>query len=103
MRTFSLETLAFVLAMSINSMGWAVETSGFSEDNRLTLEKSIELALKQATTALKAENDVRVSGAQLLQSYGQFLPNLSAATSYSYSNGNNYLTTASPTLVSSRN
>ena len=66
---------------------------------RLTLEKSIELAVNGAASVLKAENDVKSSGAQLLQSYGQFLPNLGVAGNYGYASGTVYLAVATPTLV----
>jgi outer membrane protein len=69
----------------------------------LTLEKSVEHALREATTILKAKNAAEQTGMQLLQGYAQFLPNLTGTAGYSYNNGNSYLTQASPTYVTSEN
>jgi outer membrane protein len=68
----------------------------------LTLEDSIRLAIRGATTVLKAENDVAVNGALLLQGYGQFLPNFGATGNYNYSTGTTYYTTAAPALVNGK-
>jgi outer membrane protein len=72
-------------------------------ENQLTLEKSISVGLKGATTVLKAKNDVDVSGTQLLESYGNFLPNIQGIANYSYTSGTNYFTTAAPTLIFAQN
>lgn len=65
----------------------------------LTLENSIDLAVRGATSILNAQNDVKVNGAQLLQSYGQFFPNLTAQSAYGYSTGTNYYAFGAPALV----
>ena len=69
----------------------------------LTLDESIKIAIDQATTTLKAQNDVRFSGERLLQGYAQFLPNLVTAASYNYSSGRDYLTQAAPVTVQTKN
>lgn len=73
------------------------------EKASLTLAESISLALKTATQVLKAQSSADLNGAQLLQSYAQFLPNLGIQGSYSYMNGNNYFTTAAPTYITTNN
>jgi outer membrane protein len=65
----------------------------------LSLEESVEIAIQTATSVLKAQNDVLSNGAQLLQAYGQFLPNLGATANYTYSNGSVFLSQSSPQLV----
>lgn len=65
----------------------------------LTLEDSIRLAIRGATTVLKAENEVTVNGSQLLQGYGQFLPNFAGNGNYNYSRGTTYYTEGAPALV----
>jgi outer membrane protein len=65
----------------------------------LSLEESVEIAIQTATSVLKAQNDVMSTGAQLLQAYGQFLPNLGATANYTYSNGSVFLSQSSPQLV----
>jgi outer membrane protein len=72
-------------------------------ENQLTLQKSISIALKNATIVLKASNSVDGAGTQLLQSYGQFLPNIQAIGSYSYFTGQTYYATSVPTLVNGNN
>ena len=66
---------------------------------RLTLEKSIAIAIRGSASVLKAENDVKVSGAQLLQGYAQFLPNLGVQGNYGYSSGTSFYAQSAPTLV----
>jgi outer membrane protein len=65
----------------------------------LTVIDSIRMAIQKATSVLTAKNNVEVSGAQLLQSYGQFLPSVTAAPSYSYSTGTTYYAFGTPSLV----
>lgn len=69
----------------------------------LSLEKSIELAVRGAASVLKAENDVKVSGAQLLQGYAQFLPNITAQGNYGYATGTSYLNQSGYLQVSGAN
>ncbi len=65
----------------------------------LTLEGSIERAVKASTPILKAEKDADVRGDALLQGYLQFLPNLTVQGGYNELQGRSFLTTAAPTLV----
>src|SRR5690242_2643879 len=44
----------------------------------LSLEESVATGIRGSSSVLKSQNDVRFNGAQLLQSYGNFLPNLVA-------------------------
>jgi outer membrane protein len=69
----------------------------------LTLEESVERALHEATSVQRAQGDLDISGDQLLQSYAEFLPNLTASGTSNTMTGKNYLTTATPTMVDTRN
>ncbi|MDR3606182.1 MAG: TolC family protein [Oligoflexia bacterium] len=66
---------------------------------RLALEDSIAIAIRSATSVLKAQNDLTFTGAQLLQAYGQFLPNVEGASSTYYGTGKNYYAQSVPTYV----
>ena len=70
-----------------------------SDGVRLTLEESVRMAIEAATSVLKSKSALDVSGATLLQSYMQFLPNLTAQASTGRYRGTEYLTTAAPTMV----
>jgi outer membrane protein len=70
---------------------------------KLNLEDSIRMALKGASSVLKANRDSEVSGSQLLQSYLQFLPNLTAQGAYNKTSGTTYLYQGAPTLVQGNN
>jgi outer membrane protein len=65
----------------------------------LKLEDCVRLAIRGATTVLKAQNAVESTGAALLQSYGQFLPSVTAQASSTYTSGTVYFTQSTPTLV----
>jgi len=69
----------------------------------LTLPEAVRIGLQSATAVQKAKNDKDISGADLLQSYGQFLPNLVATGNYSYTSGNTYYYQSTPTLVATKN
>ncbi len=49
---------------------------------RLSLRESISIALENASSLRKADNLVRLQGADVLRSYGSFLPKLSASAGY---------------------
>lgn len=63
-----------------------------SEPIRLNMQKCVDIAIQNATAVLKNENDVELAGTQVLQSYGQFLPNLQAGAGYDYSSGTSLIT-----------
>lgn len=65
----------------------------------LTLPETINIAMKDATAILKARKDSDFGDTAVLQSYMQFLPNLTAQANYNGTKGVNYLTFATPTLV----
>jgi outer membrane protein len=73
------------------------------EGIELSLEESIKEGLRTATNVLKSQNQVRFSGAQLLQAYGQFLPNLQATANYGFARGTNYSATAQPVVINGSN
>jgi outer membrane protein len=60
----------------------------FAGSVSLTLEDSIDMAIKGATTVLEAQNNDRAAGADLLKGYLQFLPSLQGQASFGYQNGN---------------
>ncbi len=45
----------------------------------LTLEKVIKIAIENAVATVHAKNNYELTGAQLLQAYGQFLPSLAVS------------------------
>lgn len=49
---------------------------------RLSLRESISIALENASSLKKADNLVRLQGADVLRSYGSFLPKLSVSAGY---------------------
>lgn len=65
----------------------------------LTLDESLRMAVRAATSVLKSERDRELSGTQLLQSYFQFLPNVVATGAYNVNKGTSFATFASPVLV----
>lgn len=65
----------------------------------LSLEDCVSTAIHGATNVLKAQTDDRVSGQQVLQSYMQFLPNLTVQGAYNYAQGKQFLVSSAPTLV----
>jgi len=76
---------------------------GTSESVRLSLQDSVGMAIQAATSVLKAKNNLDVTGAALLQSYGQFLPNLVASANNTWNQGNIYYAQSVPTLVNTVN
>ena len=74
-------------------------TQSWGSLHELTLEKSIEIALNNATAVLKSENNFRLAGVQVLQSYAQFLPSLAATGSYALNYGKTSITVGSLTLL----
>ncbi len=48
----------------------------------LTLSDCIRIAVENATSKIKAENNLKLQGADLLRSYGNFLPTVSSSASY---------------------
>jgi len=65
----------------------------------LTLQQSISLAIEGATQILKAKNNLDFTGAQLLQTYMQFLPNLEASAGYAWQSGRTYSTVVTPVSI----
>jgi outer membrane protein len=54
----------------------------------LTLEKVIKIAIENAVATAQAKNNYELTGAQLLQAYGQFLPSLAVSATYTPLNSN---------------
>lgn len=68
----------------------------------LTLEDCVKLGLQQSAQVLRSQDSLEITGAALMASYGQFLPDLNFGANFSYLSGNNLLTTGAPTLIDSR-
>jgi outer membrane protein len=49
---------------------------------RLTLKECVSIALKNASSVRKAENNLKLEGSDVLKSYGSFLPRISTSASY---------------------
>lgn len=69
------------------------------EPTVLTLERCVQIAIHNATSILQTGNQYGLSGAQVLQAYGQFLPNLNVGGSYGYVTGTTLYTFQGITLV----
>ncbi len=52
-------------------------------EKRYSLDRCIEIALKNSTSVRKAESALKLQGADVLKNYGNFLPRLSTSASYS--------------------
>jgi outer membrane protein len=78
---------------------WAGGVNGETHPRSLTLDETIALAMKESSAVLKADVDSDVRGEQLIQSYLQWLPNLSAQANYNSSRGKLFVATAAPTLI----
>jgi outer membrane protein len=84
------------------AIGLSIETC-FGQDSTqvLSLEDCIKIGLDQSTQILLSKDSLQITGAALLGSYGNFLPNLALNGNYGYSSGKNLLTVTAPTLVNS--
>ena len=67
----------------------------------LLLDDCIRIGLNQSTQILLSQDSLQITGAALLGTYGNFLPNLAFNSNYGYSSGKNLLTATTPTLVQS--
>jgi outer membrane protein len=72
------------------------------EVKQLTLDEAIKTAQTNSTTIIKGKNAVEITGAQVLNAYGQFLPDVNVGAAYTYTGGDNLLTVTNPTLVTSQ-
>jgi outer membrane protein len=71
-------------------------------EKKLSLANCIEIALKNATSAKKAEYSLKLQGADVLRSYGSFLPRLSVSASYiPYNLSRTYTTNSQDNLAAS--
>lgn len=70
---------------------------------KLSLNEAIGIGLREATNVRKASNDTELSGKQVLQGYGQFLPNLAGLGTYNYTSGKQLYAVTGVTIVDSRN
>jgi outer membrane protein len=68
----------------------------------LTLDDCRKLGIDNATQVLKSNNSLRLTGVQLLYTYGQFLPDLGLNGTYTYNAGKNLLTSTAPILIDAR-
>ena len=77
-------------------VGFLPATAKSAETERkLSLNNCIELALKNATSAKKAAYSRKLQGADVIKSYGAFLPRISASAGYTpYALSRTYIVTA---------
>jgi outer membrane protein len=69
-------TSACAVAVLVVSSAAAAQADSSRSTVRLSLDESIALALRQATTVQLARADERVAAAQILTAYGRFLPSV---------------------------
>lgn len=72
----------FILTIVLLLTPTSAVTATEPQPVKLTLQECISIALKNATQVKKAENNLRLEGADLLKSYGSFLPKVSATAGY---------------------
>jgi outer membrane protein len=89
-----------ILFFSLFLLGIRLSAQG--DTTFLTMEDCIKIGIQNATDALKAQNALKLTGIQLMGTYGQFLPDLSFGANYTYNGGKTLYTTTVPTLVDSR-
>ncbi len=90
---FSLIT-AFFIANPPNSAGAEVA------ELRLSLVTCIKIALGDATSAKKGENNLKLQGAEVMKSYGSFLPRLSTTAGYTpYTLSRSYSPLSNPVTI----
>ncbi len=71
-------------------------------ENSYTLRRCIEIALNNATSVRKAENVLKLQGADVLKNYGNFLPRFSTSVGYSpYTLSRAYALNPSGTAITS--
>ncbi len=89
--------IAFFLALCTQ------RNSLFAQDSVqiLLLDDCVRIGLDQSTQILLSKDSLQVTGAALLGTYGNFLPNVALNGNYGYASGKSLLTTTVPTLVNS--
>ncbi len=93
--------LGVIFLLSPSSGSRAAETAGVPI--RLNLDRCVEIAIKNATTVLKTENNERLASAQLIQSYAQFLPTFDVGARYSGSSGKSLIAFTTLNIVDNAN
>lgn len=76
----TVKRLLFILALFLILQPAASATA--PQPRTLTLQECISIAMKNATAVRKAENNLKASGADVLRSYGSFLPKMSSTAAY---------------------
>lgn len=71
-----------IAAISLITLHPVLLYSADREKRLLTLQECVEIALQNSSSVKKAENAFRLQGSDLLKSYGQFLPKVSASAGY---------------------
>ncbi|TLU82746.1 MAG: TolC family protein [Chlorobium sp.] len=61
----------------------ATGATAYESEKKLSLSDCISIALEKATSAKKAEYNLKLQGADVLRSYGNFLPKISVSAAYS--------------------
>jgi outer membrane protein len=89
---------AFIVAVIVGTSG-IVRAQDTTQV--LLLEDCIRIGLDQSTQILLSKDSLQITGAALMGTYGNFLPNLALNGNYAYTGGKNLLTITEPTLVNS--
>ena len=74
---FLLSLLTFIITNPAQGLAEEYNTKN------LTLEECVRIGIENATTGIKAERALKLTGSDVLRNYGKFLPHLSASASYS--------------------
>lgn len=80
----------------------ANQNAGGDQAIELTLDSCIKLGIESATNILRAKNSIELTGADLIQAYGQFLPNLAVTSGVGASEGRYYNWVVTPVEISER-
>lgn len=92
---FSKPLIKVSLLVLISLIAVPLQSFAQSSPQTLTLEDCLRTAIKNATSVQTAENSLKLTGAQVLRSYGRFLPTVSASAGYTlYSSSNTLQQTA---------
>src|ERR1700761_306146 len=86
----SIRGLFLLLIGLAGSQTGGAQDAGAGNAKVLNLSDCIGMALQNSTAVLKGNNDIALTGTQVLAAYGQYLPNVQAAGGVNYDKGNNW-------------
>ncbi len=71
-----------LLGLCVLSCTWSALAQSSPVPDTLTLERCIQLAIENSFAVLRAQNTLELTGASLIQAYGQFLPDLRVSAGF---------------------